>query len=88
MIEFNKPTNLNGKELLEELASGGVAVTGRPEVELEILRLNIKPTDKAKAEEIVAAHNGNLIIPDRSAEKAALLERLGITADEAALLMS
>jgi hypothetical protein len=87
MIEFNKPTNLNGKELLEELAAGGVIVTGRIEVELEILRLDIKPADKTKATKIIADHNGNTVDIDRSAEKAAVLERLGITAEEAALLL-
>jgi hypothetical protein len=87
MIEFVKPTNLNGKELLEELAAGGVAVTGRPNVELEILRLDIKPADKAKATKIIADHNGNTVDVDRSAEKAAVLERLGITAEEAALIL-
>jgi len=88
MIEFKKPTNLNGKELLEELAAAGVAVTGRPNVKLEILRLDIAETDKAKAEKVVAQHNGTTIDVDRSAEKAALLERLGITAEEAALLLA
>ena len=88
MIEFNKPTNLNGKELLEELAAGGVIVTGRIEVELEILRLDITEADKAKAEKVVAQHNGTTLDVDRSAEKAALLERLGITAEEAALLLA
>jgi hypothetical protein len=88
MIEFQKPTNLNGKELLEELDSAGVIVNGRPEVELEILRLDITATDKAKAEKVIAQHNGTTTDVDRSAEKAALLERLGITAEEAALLLA
>ena len=87
MIEFTRPTNLNGKQLLEELTAGGVTVTGRPEVELEILRLNIKSGDKTKAEKIVSDHNGEIIIPDRSAEKNVLLQKLGITADEAKLLL-
>ena len=87
MIEFKKPTNLNGKELLEELAAAGVSVTGRPNVELEILRLDISEADKAKTEKIVAQHNGTTTDVDRSAEKAALLERLGITANEVALLL-
>ena len=88
MLEFTKPTNLNGKELLEELAAGGVVVTGRPNVELEILRLNIQSKDKNKAEAIVAAHNGTTILPDRSADKTALLEKLGISEEELVLLLS
>jgi hypothetical protein len=87
MIEFEKPINLNGKELLEELAAGGVVVTGRPNVELEILRLNIQSKDKNKAEAIVAAHNGTTTLPDRSAEREALLAKLGISEEEVVLLL-
>ena len=87
MIEFVKPTNLNGKELLEELAAGGVTVTGRPNVELEVLRLDIKASDKSNAEKIILAHNGTTTAPDLTAEKQAILQKLGITADEISILL-
>jgi hypothetical protein len=59
MIQFNKPTNLNGNELIEELKSAGVTVNGIPEVDAEgFLHLDIQAKDEAKAQPVVAAHNG------------------------------
>jgi hypothetical protein len=59
MIQFNKPTNLNGNELIDELKSAGVTVNGIPEVDAEgFLHLDIQAKDEAKAQPIVAAHNG------------------------------
>jgi len=88
MIQFNKPTNLNGAELLAELNAGGVAITQPPFDDAQgNLYLDITETDTAKAVLIVAAHNGTTVAPDKSAAKAALLARLGITEEEAALLL-
>jgi hypothetical protein len=89
MISFTKPTNLNGTELLAELNAGDVSVTESPRIDGEgIFWLEIAESDKGKATPIVAAHNGTTVAPDNSAAKAALLTRLGITADEAKLLLS
>ena len=83
MISFTKPKNLNGAELLEELAAADVTVTDRPSDDGEgLLWLDIAEADKDKAAPIVAAHNGTMIAPNNSAAKAALLANLGITADE------
>ena len=83
MISFPKPTNLNGTELLIELNAGGVKITESPVIDGEgNFWLDIAEGDKAKATPIAAAHNGTVIAPDNSAAKAALLTRLGITADE------
>lgn len=90
MIKFTKPTNLNGAEIVAELEAVGVVVdiTDSPFLDgAGVLWLNIKESDEAKAAPIVAAHNGTVIAPDNSAAKAALLAKLGITADEAALLI-
>ena len=89
MIKYNKPINLNGEELLAELNAGGVAITQPPFDDAQgNLWLDIAKTDEAKATPIVAAHNGTTVAPDTSAAKAALLARLGMTADEAKLLLS
>ena len=65
MIQFTKPTNLNGAELLAELNAGGVAITEPPVLDgLGILWLDIKNTDEAKAKPIVAAHNGTIVAPE------------------------
>ena len=62
MIKFNKPSNLNGSELLTELKSVGVIVQGWPQVDGNgNLWLNIDESDESKALHIVASHNGNTI---------------------------
>ena len=89
MITFNKPTNLNGTELLAQLNNAGVSITQSPMIDGSgAFWLDIAEADTAKATPIVAAHNGTTIAPDKSADKAALLAKLGITADEAKLLLS
>jgi hypothetical protein len=65
MIQFTKPTNLNGTELLTELNAGGVAITEPPVLDgLGVLWLDIAEADEAKATPIVAAHNGTIIAPE------------------------
>jgi len=88
LIQFDTPPNLNGEELVAELKVIGVEVTGRPLIdENKDLWLNIAESDKDKAIPIVAAHNGTVIAPDIATARAALLARLGITAEEAQLLL-
>ena len=83
MIQFKKPQNLNGTELLAQLNAAGVIISEPPFDDAEgNLWLDIAESDEAKAAPIVAAHNGTTIAPDNSAAKAALLAKLGITADE------
>ena len=89
MISFTKPKNLNGAELLDELTAAGVTVEGRPSDDgAGLLWLDINAAEESKAAAIVAAHNGTTIAPDSATAKAALLARLGITAEEATLLLS
>jgi hypothetical protein len=83
MIKFNKPENLNGTELLAELNAAKVTITQPPLVDgNNDLWLDIDAKDEAKAKPIVAAHNGTTVAPDKSAAKAAILDRIGLTADE------
>jgi hypothetical protein len=67
---FDKPTNLNGAELKEELAAVGIVVeTIRDNADNTIL---FETTNEAKAAEVVAAHNGNTVAPEPTvAEKLA-----------------
>jgi len=59
MIQFNKPTNLNGNELIEELKSAGITVSGLPELDADgFLHLGIDAKDEAKAKPVISAHNG------------------------------
>jgi len=65
MIKFNKPTNLNGKELLDELADAGVIPAQIPFIDgNDDMWLDINEADKAKAEAVVAAHNGTTVAPE------------------------
>lgn len=73
MIKFNKPENLNGAELLDELAAVGIV--------LDIIRqaplidgngdfwLDVKKADEAKAAAVVAAHNGTTVAPEPTIEQ-------------------
>ena len=73
MIKFNKPTNLNGAELLDELAEVGIVLDKRKQAPLvdgnNDFWLDIKPEDEAKAAAVVAAHNGTTVAPEPTIEQ-------------------
>jgi hypothetical protein len=77
MTLFTKPQNLNGTELIAELAVAGIIVprvldNGDGTIELA--------TDDAKATKIVADHNGTQIAPEPTiAEK---LASVGLSIEE------
>ena len=88
MHTFPMPAQLNGEQLISELNTAGVIVEGLPEDWADgLLRLDIKETDNAKTSEIVAKHMAIDSQITKAAEKAALLAKLGITEDEARLLL-
>jgi hypothetical protein len=87
MIKFDKPTNLNGTELIDELNAAGVKIQERPVADETNLWLNIDVKDEAKAKAIVDVHNGTTVAPDLSAQRQVILDRLGLTAEEAQLLL-
>jgi hypothetical protein len=88
MIKFNRPENLNGAELLAELNAGNVKITQPPLIDgAGDFWLDIDSKDQTKAKAIVDAHNGTLVAPDLSAKRQAIFDRLGITAEEAQLLL-
>ena len=69
MIQFTKPENLNGAELLAELNAAGVAITQSPMIDgAGDFWLDIAEADKAKAMPIVAAHNGTIVAPEQTIE--------------------
>ena len=72
MIKFTKPTNLNGSELLNELALVGIVLdltTQAPKVDGNgNLWLDVADKDEAKAAEVVAAHNGTIVAPEATIE--------------------
>lgn len=65
MIKFNKPENLNGVELLDELKNAGVAITKPPFIDDNgDFWLNINPSDESTAAVVVATHTGNIVAPE------------------------
>lgn len=83
MIKFNKPINLNGTQLRQELRNAQVDISDHNLSVKEIsgdLYLDIKPTDEEKARIVVAAHNGTTVAPEPTiADKLALV---GLTVDD------
>jgi hypothetical protein len=86
MKSFVKPEFFNGAELIAELKTAKVKVSGYPEIDGNgVLWLNV--TDEAKTQEVLDAHVGTVVAPDLSAQRKAILDRLGLTAEEAAILL-
>lgn len=80
MIKFDKPANLNGAELLNELAAVEIVLdltTQAPLIDGNgDLWLDVKSADKVKAGEVVAAHNGTTVAPEPTVEQK--LESVGL----------
>jgi uncharacterized protein YciI len=65
MLQFTKPLNLNGAELLQELNAAGILITTNPMLDGDgNLWLDVLEKDKNKAAEIVGKHNGTTIAPE------------------------
>jgi hypothetical protein len=78
MIQFTKPKNLNGAELLDQLNAAGVSITDSPYIdENQNFWLNVKESDKVKAASIVSSHNGTMIAPEPSIDEK--LSSVGLT---------
>jgi hypothetical protein len=83
MIEFKKPTNLNGAQLLEELNAAGITVNSKTSPLIDgqgKFWLDISATDESKAKTIVAAHNGTVISPEQTIDEK--LASVGLSLDE------
>jgi hypothetical protein len=81
MIQFTKPTNLNGAELLAQLNAAGVTIDNSPLIDGDgIFWLDIAEADEAKAKPIVSAHNGTIVPPEPTvADK---LSSVGLSIDD------
>lgn len=73
MIEFTKPANLNGAELLNELAAIGVNLDPfeqAPSIDGNgKLWLDISSDNKEKVQKVLDAHNGTVIAPEATIEQ-------------------
>jgi hypothetical protein len=81
MIKFDKPVNLEGAQLLAELNAAGVKVSDFPRIDGNgDFWLDVASKDQAKAEAIVAAHNGNTVAPELTIEQK--LASVGLSLDD------
>lgn len=83
MIKFNKPINLNGTELRQELRNAKVDISDDNLSVREInndLYLDIKAADQATAAAVVAAHNGTIVAPEPTVEQK--LASVGLNLDD------
>jgi hypothetical protein len=83
MIKYNKPNNLNGTELRQELKDAGVVISDSIyaiELNGDELFLDIKPADEVKAAAVVAAHNGTTVAPEPTIETK--LASVGLNLDD------
>jgi hypothetical protein len=84
MIEFTKPKNLNGAELLDELVAIGIVLDKYRQAPLidgeGRFWLDVEEKDKDKIAEIVAAHNGTTIAPEPTVEQK--LASVGLNLDD------
>jgi len=64
MISFNKPTNVNGFELRQELNDAGISIVGDVGTVLVttdgLIWLDIAESDAEAAAVVVAAHDGTI----------------------------
>lgn len=92
MIKFDKPNSLNGSQLCRELVAAGIKIDDPLDTcsidEYGDFWLKIDKKDEVKAKPIVAAHVGVDEAAFKAAAKAELLIRLGITEEEAKLLLA
>jgi hypothetical protein len=90
MIKFNKPEQLNGEQLIQELKAIGVIVNDKTSPLIDgngDFWLDIDVKDEIKTKQIVEVHVGIDTKLNKIAAKETLLNKLGITADEAKLLL-
>lgn len=84
MIQFTKPTNLNGTELRDELRLAGVDISDSPNAVAvdgnDNLLLDLSEKDKTKAIQVVAAHNGTTVAPEPNLEQK--LASVGLSIDD------
>ena len=84
MIKFDKPANLNGSQLLDELAVIGVVLDKLEQAPLidgnGDFWLDVKPADQAKVAAVVAAHNGATVAPEPTVQDK--LASVGLNLDD------
>lgn len=91
MIKFDKPEKLNGSQLIRELRSVDIKINDQTSPFLDgngDFWLDIAEADIAKASKVVEAHIGLDESLIKIEARQAVLTKLGLTPEEAKLLLS
>jgi hypothetical protein len=78
MAIFTKPENLNGAELIQELAKAGLTISEVIDLADGTIEIDVKDLIKAKA--IVDKHNGTILAPELTVEQK--LHSVGLNLDD------
>lgn len=84
MISFNKPNELNGKQLCDELEAAGVSVNRETSPMIKgdepfLIWLDVAESDSTKVAEVVASHIGQ---PDPEPSVADKLASVGLNIND------
>jgi hypothetical protein len=82
MKQFTKPKNLNGTELIAELAAIGIITEKIIEIDGKI---QFETNDETTAAVVVAAHNGTTVSPEPTVEQKLASVGLNLTDLKSAL---
>jgi len=86
-MELNIPTQLNGVQLQKELKDAGIKLNDYPRLIDDKLVLDIAKKDEVKAKAIVDNHIGIDNSTAIAAQRQSILNKLGITEEEARILL-
>ena len=87
-MKFAKPEKTNGFQLKDELAKVGIVINDIWDDGDGFLSIEIDEKFESKALEVTAKHIGIDPVEKLNSQRSAILEKLGITAEEAKLLLS
>lgn len=88
-MELNLDKDINGEQLVQELKAAGVTIIDNaiPFIEGDILTLNVAATDEVKTQKVWDAHVAENWEIKRAEARQAVLDKLGLSADEVAALL-
>jgi hypothetical protein len=84
-ITLNK--EINGEQLKQELQDAGIDIKDLPELEDGFLILHINAKDQTKAQTILNNHVAQNWAIKKAAARQAVLDKLGLSADEISALL-
>jgi hypothetical protein len=87
MITLDKPTKLNGLILIQELEAVGLSVQNVVDDGKGSILLDLPESAKSAAQTVINNHKGEDTIDPKIAARKAIFEKLGLTEEEAVILL-